>query len=95
MNIDLLKDLASRLRFAMQEEEYKTLLEEFNVLLEQFKLISLIENVDSVEPMTFPYLLENFDIEDDEPIPPLTHDEVFQNIKVEEHGHIKIGKVVK
>ena len=44
MSKDILKMLANKMMFTMNEDEYDTLLEEFNIILKQMeKLIALIK----------------------------------------------------
>ena len=50
-----LKDYA-KLMFDMSDEEYETLQQEFDIIIKQMELISKIEKIEAVEPMTFPLL---------------------------------------
>ncbi|MDR0831568.1 MAG: aspartyl/glutamyl-tRNA amidotransferase subunit C [Bacillales bacterium] len=95
ITIDFLKELSHRLMFEMKAEEYETLKKEFDILLSQFELIEEIEGIDKLEPMTFPYLLENYSLREDIPEESLKEEDVFKNVKELDGKHIKIGKVVK
>ncbi len=89
-----LKDYASKLMFDMDEKEYDTLLEEFNVILKQMDLIGEIKDIDQVEPMTFPFELNNVLYEDDIFEESLKVEEVLKNSKDVLDNQIKIPKVV-
>ena len=52
---EVLKESARKLLFDMSEEEYDTLLKEFDFIINQMEIISHIEGVDNVEPMSLPY----------------------------------------
>lgn len=96
VNLDTLKDCASRLLFNMNDDEYNTLLDEFKTILSQLKLMDEIEGVDDIEPMNFPYIDESFDLlrEDEVGENVLTKDEVLKNPKEIKDGQIKLPKVI-
>ena len=94
INKDVLKDAANRLLFDMKDEEYDTLLKEFGAIQHQLELIGNIEGVDSVEPMTFPFDVSITYLREDEPIEPLSRDEVLKNAHDVKDGQIKLPKVV-
>ena len=54
-----LKKYANALMFEMSDEQYDTLQQEFEIILKQMDLITKIDNIKNIEPMTFPF--ENFD----------------------------------
>lgn len=89
-----LEDYAKKLMFEMNEEEYKTLQEEFEIILKQMDLIGKIENIKDVEPMTFPFLLENVQMREDIPKESLSIEDVLKNAKVVENSMVKVPKVV-
>ncbi len=95
MSIEELKDLATRLKFDMNEEEYKTLQEEFEIILSQMELLGNIEGLDKVEPMTFPYQVFASVIRDDEVGELMSYDEIFSNIKNSRFNQIRVPKVVQ
>lgn len=94
VNKDVLKDAANRLLFDMTDEEYNTLLDEFDSIKEQFLLIGNIEGVDKLTPMTFPFNVTIDYLREDEPIAPLTQEEVLKNAGSTKDGQIKLPKVV-
>ena len=94
ISIEELKSLANSLLFDMKEEEYKTLQEEFEVIITQMDLIGDIENIESVEPMVFPYLVQGHTLREDEPCDVLTKEEVLSNPKETMMDMVKVKKVV-
>jgi aspartyl/glutamyl-tRNA(Asn/Gln) amidotransferase C subunit len=95
MSIEELKDLATRLKFDMSEEEYKTLQEEFEVILSQMELLGNIKGLDDVEPMTFPYAVFASLVREDEVGELMSYDEIFSNIKNSRFNQIRVPKVVQ
>lgn len=94
ISIEELKDLANRLKFDMSEEEYQTLQKEFEIILKQMDLIGQIENVDTIEPMTFPYQVTASWIREDEEKEGLELEELMSNIKDRMGNFVKVPKVV-
>ena len=95
MSIEELKDLATRLKFDMSEEEYKTLQDEFEVILSQMELLGNIKGLENVEPMTFPYPVFAGLVREDEVGELMTYDEIFSNIKNSRFNQIRVPKVVQ
>lgn len=95
VNKEILKEAANKMLFDMSEEQYATLLKEFDVILKQMDLISQIEGVDDVEPMTFPYPVYSTYLREDVVKETLTQEEALKNAKDVSHGMIKLPKVVK
>ena len=95
MSIEELKDLATRLKFDMSEEEYKTLQEEFEVILSQMELLGNIKGLDDVDPMTFPYPVFASLVREDEVGELMSYDEIFSNIKNSRFNQIRVPKVVQ
>ena len=95
MSIEELKDLATRLKFDMSDDEYKTLQEEFEIILSQMELLGNIDGLENVEPMTFPYPVFAKVIRNDEVGELLNYDEIFSNIKNSRFNQIRVPKVVQ
>ena len=95
VDIDVLKEAASKLMFDMSDSEYETLLEEFEIITKQMDLISLIPGVDDAEPMTFPFDVCVTYLREDVPTKPLTRDEALKNAEDVVDGQIRLPKVVK
>lgn len=94
VTLDVLKESAHKLLFDMSEEEYQTLLEEFGIIVEQMEIISTIEGIDSLEPMTFPFDCSTSYLREDVPSTPLTQEEALKNAHDVVEGQIRLPKVV-
>ena len=90
-----LKDYANKLMFDMNDEEYETLAREFDTVLMQFDLIGKIENINNVEPMTFPYLKEEVTLRDDSKSRVVDVDVAFSNCHGKKGDEIKVPRVVE
>lgn len=90
-----LREYAHKLMFDMQDSEYETLIDEFDVILDQMELIGNIENIKDVEPMTFPFPLEEATLREDEIGDYLSVDEVLSNAKHQVRDQVKVPKVVE
>ena len=91
---DKLKDYANKLMFDMEDSEYQTLQDEFEIILKQMDLIGKIPNISDVEPMTFPFKLEEAELREDEVGDYLTVSEVLANSKHNVEDSVKVPKVV-
>ena len=94
---DKLEEYAKKLMFKMNEDEYKTLEDEFEVILGQMAIIDNIKDIDSVEPMTYPFDLKlddsylREDIDNNE----ICFDDMKINVKEYENNMVKVPKVVE
>ena len=89
-----LKDYAAKLMFDMDDEGYERTLKEFETIEKHMELIGKIENIDNVEPMTFPYVIYHASLRDDEVKESLTNEEVLMNAKETKANQVKVPKVV-
>ena len=89
-----LKDYAAKLMFDMDDEGYDRTLEEFETVEKHMALIGKIEGIDSVEPMTFPYVIYHAYLREDEAKDCLTNEEVLANAKESKANQVKVPKVV-
>lgn len=89
-----LKDYASKLMFDMDDEGYERTLKEFETIEKHMELIGQIENIASVEPMTFPYVIYHAFLREDEAKECLTNKEVLMNAKETKANQVKVPKVV-
>ena len=89
-----LKKYADKLMFDMKDSEYEILLNEFDTILKNMELIYDIDNIDNVEPMHFPYELDEVILRDDKITYNIPSNEVTQNAKEVINGQVKIPKVV-
>ena len=95
VDIDVLKEAASKLMFDMSDSEYETLLEEFEIITKQMELIAEIPGVDDAEPMTFPFDVYVTYLREDVPTEPLSREEALKNAEEVVNGQIRLPKVVK
>lgn len=94
VNKEILKQAANNLMFDMPEEQYDTLLEEFDVITKQMELVSNIEGVDDLSPMTFPFDNGSTYLREDKIEAPLTKEEALKNASDVVDGYIRLPKVV-
>ncbi len=95
MSKDILKMLANKMMFTMNEDEYDTLLEEFNIILKQMDLIGNIPNIEKIEPMTFPFPLENVSFREDCVVDELGVDDILLNSEDNLYNQVRLPKVVE
>ena len=95
MNKDELKVLASKLMFTMDESEYDTLQDEFETILKQMDLIGKIDNIDKVEPLIYPFPLENVKMREDEVVDELPIEDILKNSGCSLYNQVKLPKVVE
>jgi len=94
---DKLEEYAKKLMFEMEDDEYKTLLDEFEIILKQMELIDNIKDIDGVTPMSFPFDLELDDsyLRDDISNNEICFDDMKVNVKDYENNMVKVPKVVE
>lgn len=95
MTKERLKLLAEKLMFTMNEEEYDTLLNEFDIILKQMELIEKIDNINEVEPMTFPFPIEGVNLREDIVEEELPIEDILSNSENVKYNQIKLPKVVE
>lgn len=95
MDKETLKMLANKLMFTMEESEYDTLLEEFDAMIKQMDLIGKIEGIEEVEPMSYPFPLEDVCLREDEVVDELEIDEILANSGSTLYNQVKLPKVVE
>ncbi len=95
ISIEKLKDYANKLEFTMNEDEYITLQSEFEVLLKQMELIGEIDNLKEVEPLNFPFPLDNSYLREDEVDMELSTKDALMNAKDVLDESVKVPKVVE
>lgn len=89
-----LKDYAAKLMFDMDDDGYERTLEEFETVEKHMALIGEIENIENIEPMTFPYVIYHATLREDIANDCLTNDEVLANAKETKANQVKVPKVV-
>ena len=89
-----LKIYANKLMFDMEDEEYETLLKEFEIIEKQMDLIGNIENINNVEPMTFPFELDCVELRDDSKSRHIEVEDALSNTGSKKGREIRVPKVV-
>ena len=89
-----LKNYANKLMFDMEDEEYETLLKEFDVISKYMDLFGEIENIENVEPMTFPFELDNLELRDDSDSRNIEIEDALSNTGSKKGREIRVPKVV-
>ena len=92
-----LDDLARKLMFEMEEEEYKTLEKEFDVTLKQMEFIENIDGIEKIVPMFYAFDLELDDsvLREDSYENEIDFNDMKVNVKDYEGSKVKIPKVVE
>ena len=92
---DKLKEYAEKLMFDMEESEYDTLQEEYSIILKQMDLIEKIDNISLVEPMSYPFMLDDVVLRDDTVNNELSTHDLLLNADEVENNQIVVPKVVE
>ena len=92
---EMLKKYANNLMFDMSENEYETLQEEFQIITKQLELINDIPNIKNVDPMTFPFILEEVELRDDIASSGIDNEDAFTNCHGKKGRDVKVPRVVE
>ena len=95
MDKKTLEVLAKKLMFTMNDEEYTTLSDEFETILKQMDLIEKIDGISEVEPLIYPFPLDNVCMRDDKAIDELAIDDILANSGDTLYNQVKVPKVVE
>ena len=95
MDKKTLEVLASKLMFTMNEEEYDTLSDEFKVILKQMDLIGKIDGISEVEPLIYPFPLDNVMMREDKVVDEMDIDDILANSGDTLYNQVKVPKVVE
>lgn len=95
MDKSTLKMLANKLMFTMDEKEYDTLLDEFETILKQMDLIGKIKDIEKVEPLIYPFPLDNVTMREDKVVDELPIDDILKNSGSTLYNQVKVPKVVE
>lgn len=95
MDKKTLEMLAKKLMFTMDESEYETLSEEFETILKQMDLIGKIDGISEVEPLIYPFPLDNVKMREDEVVDELPIEDVLKNSGDTLYNQVKVPKVVE
>lgn len=95
MDKKTLEVLAQKLMFTMNDNEYATLSDEFETILKQMELIGKIDGINEVEPLIYPFPLDNVCMREDEVIDELSIDDILKNSGDTLYNQVKVPKVVE
>lgn len=95
MDKKTLEVLASKLMFTMNESEYDTLSDEFKVILKQMDLIGKIDGISEVEPLIYPFPLDNVNMREDTVVDEMDIDDILANSGDTLYNQVKVPKVVE
>ena len=95
MDKKTLEELANKLMFTMDDCEYDTLAQEFDIILKQMDLIGKIDGIDKVEPLIYPFPLDNVSFREDEVDEELEIDDILLNSGSNLYNQVKLPKVVE
>ena len=95
MDKKTLEELANKLMFTMDDSEYDTLAQEFNIILKQMDFVGKIKDIDKVEPLVYPFPLDNVVLRDDEVTEELEIDDILLNSGSNLYNQVKLPKVVE
>lgn len=91
---DNIQDYALKLMFKMKEEEFSAFEKEFETILKHMDLITQIDGIEKVEPMTFPFKNKDVKLRSDIANSTLTSEEALKNAKETVYGEVKVPKIV-
>ena len=95
MDKKTLEILASKLMFTMNEAEYDTLSDEFEIILKQMDLIGKIDGISEVEPLIYPFPLDNVMMREDKVVDEMDIDDILANSGDTLYNQVKVPKVVE
>ena len=95
MDKETLVMLANKLMFTMDDSEYETLLAEFDAMIKQMDLIGKIEGIEEVEPMSYPFPIDDVSLREDEVVDELEIDDILMNSGSTLYNQVKLPKVVE
>ena len=95
MDKKTLEMLAKKLMFTMNDEEYETLSDEFETILKQMDLIGKIDGIKDVEPLIYPFPIENVNMREDKVVDELEIDDILKNSGDTLYNQVKVPKVVE
>ena len=89
-----IQDYALKLMFKMKEEEFSAFEKEFETILKHMDLITQIDGIEKVEPMTFPFKNKDVKLRSDIASSTLTSEKKKKNAKETVYGEVKVPKIV-
>ena len=90
-----LKDYANKLMFDMEDREYETLQAEFETILKQMDIIGEISQIKGVEPMTFPFIIDDVKLREDANGRAIDIEDALANCHEKKGRDVKVPRVVE
>lgn len=91
---EIIDQCAENLMFHLTDDEIEMIYDDFDSVLVQIDFLKSIKDVDTYEPMTFPYKEHQKVMRDDKPSKPLSAKDALKNSKTVLGTQIKLPKVV-
>lgn len=89
-----IQDYALKLMFKMKDNEFEAFEKEFETILKQMDLIGQIKDIENVEPLVFPFKLNDVKLREDIATSTLTSEEAVKSAKEVVYDEVKVPKVV-
>lgn len=89
-----IQDYALKLMFKMKDNEFEAFEKEFETILKQMDLIGQIKGIENVEPLVFPFKLNDVKLREDIATSTLTSEEAVKSAKEVVYDEVKVPKVV-
>ncbi|SRR5574344_1820893 len=91
---DNIQDYALKLMFKIKDEEFDSFEKEFETILKHMDLITKIDGIEDVEPMTFPFKNKSVKMRKDEATSTLTTDDAVSNAHETIYDEVKVPRIV-
>ena len=90
----IIKNLSDKLLIGLTEKDYEIILNEFDNIKKNMDLINNIPDIDKVEPLSFPFELENIELREDVANESINIDDLLSNCDNHTDREIEVPKVV-
>ena len=93
-NREMIEDYAEKLLIGLSDEEINDLLEEFDAIKANMDIIAGIDNISSVEPLSFVQEIYTENLRDDDTVSNLSTEDVVKNAGDKIEDVVVVPKVV-
>ena len=90
----MVDDYAEKLLIGLSREENKMVLDEFEEINKQIEIVSKIQNIESVEPMTHPFETPGLELREDIAKESISIQDALSNCDMYEGREVEVPKVV-
>ena len=91
---EMVDKFADDLLIGLSREENKMVLDEFEEINKHINLVSVIPNIESVEPMTHPFDTPDFELREDVCMESISISDALSNCDMYEGDEVEVPKVV-